>query len=501
MLGAERRAQGLRVRAVLLREQHLRAPADHDGAHGPVVLLDGIPLHVDRGLVHVDPALLERLAVGVHVLAGGEPNHLGAEELPVPEERQPALGLLLAPRDDLGVERLAELHLLGEQHGLDHHFLGERQRRRDVVDVRARVLRGLRGGQRVPRGRAPVAQEDEPVGVARRQHGQRELDRLGQVRPAAGHLLLGPGQLGLRAERLVHEGLLAEDDQPGLIALLHAAQRLGREAIGALARRQADAVGHVEEEHHVQPVHPARHHRPQQRDEEEHHQRAAQPEGPAIAEARGKRRAPGGLAAPVEIPLDREKKGRQQREQPPQFPLERHDRALDRCCLRLRRERPGNDVRLLGAGEVHGDARLPAGRHDGVHAHLAGLGETGQPARDLRLDAPPRRGDHAGRGDPVLHREEDGIPRPQLEAGQIEAGRVQPAETVGEHDRKRDAQREVGLEEVETEEDRLPPRLFEHVDQGPSHRLHQGLAGRHWAHAERFLDHHLGKVHVPHDRV
>src|SRR3989304_2307237 len=65
-----------------------------------------------------------------------------------------------------------------------------------------------------------------------------------------------PPRLGLRAGRPVHRGLLAEDDQPGLIAFLHARQRLGREAVGALPRRQADAVRHIEEEHHLQPVPP-----------------------------------------------------------------------------------------------------------------------------------------------------------------------------------------------------------------------------------------------------
>src|SRR3970040_1667719 len=58
-------------------------PRNTLGPQGPVVLLDRVAFHLDGGLVHVDPALLQGLPVGVHVLAGRETDHLRAQELPV----------------------------------------------------------------------------------------------------------------------------------------------------------------------------------------------------------------------------------------------------------------------------------------------------------------------------------------------------------------------------------------------------------------------------------
>ena len=69
VLGAQGGGEGLGLVAALLGEEHLGPPAHHDGADRAVVLLDGVAVHLDRRLVDVDAALLERLPVRVDVLA------------------------------------------------------------------------------------------------------------------------------------------------------------------------------------------------------------------------------------------------------------------------------------------------------------------------------------------------------------------------------------------------------------------------------------------------
>src|SRR3989449_8224812 len=64
------------------------------------------------------------------------------------EEREPPLGVLVAPRHHLRLERLTVLDLLREHERLGHHFLGEGQRRRDVVDVTSGVLGRLGSSKR-----------------------------------------------------------------------------------------------------------------------------------------------------------------------------------------------------------------------------------------------------------------------------------------------------------------------------------------------------------------
>src|SRR2546422_9566196 len=77
------------------------------------------------------------------------------------EEREPPLGVLVAPRHHLRLERLTVLDLLREHERLGHHFLGEGQRCRDVVDVTSGVLGRLGSSKRVARVLPPVRQRSE----------------------------------------------------------------------------------------------------------------------------------------------------------------------------------------------------------------------------------------------------------------------------------------------------------------------------------------------------
>src|SRR5438105_4144240 len=93
VLRAERGDQRLGMRAVLVGQEDLRPAADHHRADSAVVLLDGVAFDLDGRLVDVDAALIERLTIGEDVLAGAEPDDLGAEELAVAEEGDPTLGV------------------------------------------------------------------------------------------------------------------------------------------------------------------------------------------------------------------------------------------------------------------------------------------------------------------------------------------------------------------------------------------------------------------------
>ena len=130
----------------------------------------------------MDTALLEGLPVRVDVLAGIELDHLRSEELAVLEHREPPLGLGLAPGHDLGLERLAELDLLGQDHRFDDDLLRERQRSGHVVDVGAGILGRLGHREGIAGVLTPVGQEHEAIRLAGGRAGEGELERLRQVR-------------------------------------------------------------------------------------------------------------------------------------------------------------------------------------------------------------------------------------------------------------------------------------------------------------------------------
>src|SRR5207244_56735 len=91
VLRAQRGRQRRGVRAVAVGEQDLRPAADDDGAHRAVVVLDGIALHVESGLVDVDAALVQGLPVGEHALPGADEQYLWAAVYTVMTEKVPRL--------------------------------------------------------------------------------------------------------------------------------------------------------------------------------------------------------------------------------------------------------------------------------------------------------------------------------------------------------------------------------------------------------------------------
>ena len=190
VLGAQGADQRGGMALVLVGQEHLRSAPDHDRAHGAVVVLDGVSVHLDGRLVDVDAALVEGLPVAEDVLAGTQPNDLGAEELAVPEERDTPLGVLVAPRHHPRLEGLTELHLLRQHHRLGHDFLGEGEGSPHVVEVDPRVLGRLGGGQRVAGVLPAVGQHDDAVRLSRRQGGLGELDGLEEIRSLPAHRAL-----------------------------------------------------------------------------------------------------------------------------------------------------------------------------------------------------------------------------------------------------------------------------------------------------------------------
>ncbi len=101
----------------------------------------------------------------------------------------------------------------------------------------------------------------------------------------------------------------------------------------------------------------------------------------------------------------------------------------------------------------------------------------------------------------MRHRQQDRLPRGQLQARLVQRGRVQPAQRVGQDQGEGHAQREVRLEEVEADEDRLAVRLLQRVEQGSADRLHERAAGGQRSHAHRVLDGHLRELDMAHDGV
>ena len=264
------------------------------------------------------------MAVGEDVLARVELDDLRAQELAVAEHGQPALGLRLAPGDDLGLEGLAELDLAGQQQGLDHHLLLEGQRGRYVPDVGASVLGGLGHRERVAHVLAAVREEHETVGVAGGRRGKRQLQRLRQVGGATADLHLRPVDLAAGLERLIHHRFLAKNDDTRLVSGSRAGSRLRREAEGALAGGQAHAVRDIEQKDDVQTIHPARHGRLGQRQQHADDERAAQAQRPSIAHVVRHVEPPRRLPAPVEEAFERQEKDGRRREEWPELAHDGH---------------------------------------------------------------------------------------------------------------------------------------------------------------------------------
>ena len=489
------------MRAVLVGQEYLRPTADHHRADSAVVLLDGVALDLDGRLVDVDAALIERLTIGEDVLAGAEPDDLGAEELAVAEEGDPTLGVPVAPHHDLRLERLAVLHLLRQHHRLGHDLLGEGQRRRHVVDVGAGVLGRLGARQRVAGVLTAVGQHHDPVGVTGRQRGQRELDRLEDVGAVPAHLRLRPIDARPVGQRLVDDGFLAEHDDAVTVAAAQMAHRLRHEAIRALARGQADAVGEIEQEDDVLAIHPPGQHRPRQREREQEHEAAAQRQRPPVPCSGRQHRAAAGLSAPVEQPFQGEQQDRQHDEERPEVALHRLRRGRLGAGTARRRQRAGRQVRLVGVHQVDGHSQVSTDGGERVEADLVGLGEADRAARDRRLHGAAARRRDGGRGDAVGDRQEDRLPGGHLQARLVERGRMQPAQRVGQDQREGHAQREVGLEQIEADDDRLAVLLLERVDQRAADRLDQRAPGRQRPQPQGVLDGDLGELDVAHDRV
>ena len=94
VLRAERGRERRGLRRLLVDEEHLGPPAHDRQPDRAVVLLDDVAVDFDERLVDVGPRLLEPLPIREDVLARGQAHDLGAEELAVPVERQPAAPLL-----------------------------------------------------------------------------------------------------------------------------------------------------------------------------------------------------------------------------------------------------------------------------------------------------------------------------------------------------------------------------------------------------------------------
>src|SRR2546422_2529325 len=268
----------------------------------------------------------------------------------------------------------------------------------------------------------------------------------------------------------------------------------------SLAARETHAVRKVEQEHDVHAVDPPRKRRPEQRQTQEGNQRAAQRQRPAVART-GRRAQPSrALPPPVEQSLAGEEHDRQDDEERPQLALNRH-RGGDGTVRARRRQRVGHQIRLVGVGQIHRHPSLAARRRERVDARLAGLRETHHAAGDPTLDGPAAGGRHRDGRDAVGRRQENRLTCRELEARLVEPRRVEPAQGVREHQRERDPQREIGLEQVEADEERLPVGLLQRVDEGPPHGFDDRPSRRQRTDAHRILDGDLRELDVTHHRV
>ena len=168
---------------------------------------------------------------------------------------------------------------------------------------------------------------------------------------------------------------------------------VGDEAIRALARRQADAVGEVEQEDDVLAIHP-----PRQR-------RAAAASAPAAPPARRAPPAPSDRRGRTAAPRARRSAGASRAA--PRAPAARRARSTNsghssRCrgtgaiasaVGPVRgRQRMRLQVRLLGVHEVDGHPQVAPRRRQGVEADLVGLREAHRAPGHRRLHACDRWG-------------------------------------------------------------------------------------------------------------
>ena len=369
------------------------------------------------------------------------------------------------------------------------------------MQVGARGLRGLGAGDRVAGVLPAVGQQHEAVGLRGRRHRERELHRLEEVRPARVHLGPRPLDRGARPEGLVHHGPGAEGDHAVAVARLHVADGLGDEPVRALPRGEAHAVREVEQEQHVHPVHPAGHGRAGEREDEQRDERAAERERPAIARAPGRPQPAGALPPPVEQRLEREQQRREEDEEGPELALDRYRRRGHRARRGPGRQGLRREVRLVGVHQVDGDLELALRHRERVDPDLVGLGEAHDAAGHARPDHAAARRRDEDRLHAVRHRQQDRLPGRELEARVVEPRRGQPAQGVGEDQRERDPQREVGPEQVEADDEGLALGLLERVEQRPADRLDERPAGGERPEPHRVLDRHLRELDVPHHRV
>jgi hypothetical protein len=202
------------------------------------------------------------------------------------------------------------LHLLRKHHRLGHDLLREGQRARDVVEIGAAVLGGLRAERAFPAVWRPSVSMTIRLAWPGGRLARASWIALEQIGGAAANVRLRSIHLALVRERLVDDGLLAEDDHALTIAALHVLRRLGDEAPRALTRGQAHAVGVVEQEDDVEAVDPARDRGAHERQAQEHEQDAAQRQRDPIAVTGRQPHAPGALAPPVEQRLEEEERHR-----------------------------------------------------------------------------------------------------------------------------------------------------------------------------------------------
>ena len=248
------------------------------------------------------------------------------------------------------------------------------------------------------------------------------------------------------------------------------------EAVRALARGQAHAVGQVEQEDDVLPVHPPRQRGPQRASAPSTTTSAhAHAERPAVAGAgrqrRSARRSGGASRAAPRSPAAPTASDDEQR---PQLALQRASARSPPPRARCRAG-SGRGSRFDSSASIRLTAtrRSPARGRQRVEPDLVGLGEAHRAPGHRRLHRPAAGRRDGRRGDAVRDGQQDRLPGRQLQARLVERGRVQPAQRVGQDQRERDPQREVGLEQVEADDDRLAVRLLERVDERAAHRLHQ----------------------------
>ena len=184
----------------------------------------------------------------------GEIDGLGRGERPVGEQAD-GRGLGdVRPDVDGDRHRLAEARRRRRRQPLDEHLVDVAETDPAGLDADA-LRRGERGFGLAAAGRVvAVGEQDDPLlGVVREERGREaeggadvggRLDRRGRE-------AVDLGQVGRQA---LDEGLLAERDDPGDVAIGPLLERLAQEREGVLATGVADRIGHVDDEDGREPV-------------------------------------------------------------------------------------------------------------------------------------------------------------------------------------------------------------------------------------------------------